>query len=231
MMQTGNKLVRIFNDLIFPDSCLLCGQLGRSICQLCEQKIVIKPCSVCPICKEEDCRQHSANISRLWALAKYHDWGINSLITNIKYRYQTDLLSDFWHQKLNDFYQRNHCLFEDRLIIPIPLHRIKLLRRGFNQSELIAEILAKLSGSQLEKGLLIRFKNNNSQAGSKGQERLENVKDIFRVDYRSLSEAYGRKILLVDDVYTTGATVLSAAGELRKCGFKEIDCLVLAFGK
>jgi ComF family protein len=111
----------------------------------------------------------------------------------------------------------------------LPIHQRKKLKRGFNQSELLAQKLAELSGLKVANDLLFRLVNNKSQAGSGDLEaRKKNTIGIFKINYRALSHYQGRKILLLDDVYTTGSTIDEALQVLEQAGFADISVLVVA---
>lgn len=100
------------------------------------------------------------------------------------------------------------------VVIPVPLHLRKRLKRGYNQSEYIARGMADSLGVQVDLRSVKRIRHNPSQALKEHSERWENVKDIFSV--RDSSKLSGRHILLVDDVLTTGATITSCAEEILK---------------
>lgn len=95
------------------------------------------------------------------------------------------------------------------VIIPIPLHLRRRLKRGYNQSEYIARGIGKALGKPVDTRLVARRKHTRSQATQAGGERWDNVDDIFKV--RKPADIAGRHVLLVDDVVTTGATVISLA--------------------
>lgn len=116
------------------------------------------------------------------------------------------------------------------LIIPIPLHQSRLRRRGFNQAELIAGLLSRLLQLPLEKDLLERVRNTKSQIGMKSaKDRSENIKNSIRVrpDQEMILSKYP-KIILVDDVYTSGATMKEATRVLRHSGARDITAFVVA---
>lgn len=100
------------------------------------------------------------------------------------------------------------------IVVPVPLHRRKLLRRGYNQAEYIAEGVAAALERPYSVGNLIRHKNNPSQALKRSDERWENVAGIFSV--RRPEEFKGKHILLVDDVITSGATIGECATEILR---------------
>lgn len=112
------------------------------------------------------------------------------------------------------------------LVIPIPLHRKKMRERGFNQAELIANTVARRFQIRLIKGNLQRVKATASQTALSKKARRKNVKESFKV--KNKHQFYAKRILLVDDVYTTGATIKEAAKVLKKAGAKKIYALTLA---
>lgn len=95
------------------------------------------------------------------------------------------------------------------VVVPVPLHRRKLLRRGYNQSEHLAVGVARTMGAELSVGNVVRTRHNPSQALRPFHERWNNVEGIFSV--RDAERLRGKHILLVDDVFTTGATISSCA--------------------
>lgn len=100
-------------------------------------------------------------------------------------------------------------------VVPVPLHYRKLLHRGYNQSTYIARGIASELGVKADTGLLRRRRNNPSQARKMHAERWDNVEDLFAVR-RSAERLRGRHILLVDDVFTTGATVVACIEALHR---------------
>jgi len=119
-------------------------------------------------------------------------------------------------------------------IIPIPLHRSRLVKRGFNQAFLLVQGFEKkwrqLNGTpppwQVDHRLLKRSRKTASQTGFNREARQENLKNAFQVT--SPRRVKGKSILLVDDVYTTGSTCQEAARVLRRSGAASVDVLVLA---
>ncbi len=119
-------------------------------------------------------------------------------------------------------------LEEADLIVPVPLHYTRLVMRGFNQSAWLASALAKSSGTPVSVDALKRIRRTQSQAGLDPKARRRNVAGAFEVRTSRLDKIKGRRIVLVDDVFTTGATVTGCARALRKAGAAHIDVLVLA---
>jgi ComF family protein len=115
------------------------------------------------------------------------------------------------------------------LIVPVPLHRWRLLRRGYNQSALLARALAKASGRRFAPDLLQRVRATASQQGLSGDQRRRNVGlNAFRIHPWRRAGLEGRRVLLVDDVLTTGATAGACARVLRRGGASAVDLLTLA---
>ena len=113
-------------------------------------------------------------------------------------------------------------------IVPVPLHWRRLWARRFNQSALLAEIIAKTAGRQVAHAALKRVKATPQQVGLPKAERAVNVQGAFRVSAEGKAEVAGRKLLLVDDVLTSGATVDACARALLRAGAANVDVLVFA---
>lgn len=114
------------------------------------------------------------------------------------------------------------------VIIPVPMHKYKLLKRGYNQSALLAmKLTSKLQIKYLPQAL-IKSNNTIPQAELKKDDRIKNVKNSFKVNPKFKESLKGKNILLVDDVITTGATIDECCKTLRKSGPKKIFVLSLA---
>ena len=116
------------------------------------------------------------------------------------------------------------------LILPVPLSKERLRTRGFNQSWELVKALAQQSGIQAHASstLLLRVKNTRPQTELKREARLANVKGAFQVDPLRVAEVQGRRVVLVDDVMTSGASLFTAAAALRAAGAAHVTGIVLA---
>ena len=114
------------------------------------------------------------------------------------------------------------------LIVPVPLHKSKRGDRGFNQAELIARAAVKRLPRRLElaTGVLVRQRATISQVGLTREQRIENVRDAFRV--RDRRQVRGRTVILVDDVMTTGTTLSECARVLKKAGAERVWAATVA---
>jgi len=119
-------------------------------------------------------------------------------------------------------------LAEAEVIAPVPLHRGRLLRRKFNQAAEIARPLARLRGVAYRPDALVRVRATESQGGKSGGGRRRNVAAAFAVPASRAAQVAGRRVLLVDDVLTTGATLEGCARALKAAGAARVDVAVVA---
>ncbi len=117
---------------------------------------------------------------------------------------------------------------QDILCIPVPLHRIRLFMRTYNQAALLARALAKTKGWTYLPTTLLRTRKTPSQGTLSAKERTTNVAGAFRVHENKKSALKGRTIFLIDDVFTTGATLNGCTKALRKAGAAEVHALTLS---
>ncbi len=161
--------------------------------------------------------------ARLRAAVVYEDLA-SKLVARLKYGDRTDLLPLMaaWMRRAGA-----ELLAEADVVVPVPLHRTRLFRRRFNQS---AELARRLSAGRppYAPTALRRKRRTRSQVGLGPAEREANVRGAFEVPPSEKRVVEGRRVLLVDDVFTTGATVSSAVRALRRAGAREVDVLVFA---
>ena len=114
------------------------------------------------------------------------------------------------------------------VVLPVPLHRYRLLRRRFNQAAELARHVAAATGHAYLPDTLLRTRATRQQVGLKAGERHANVRGAFRVPEAKAITVKGRHVLLVDDVYTTGATLEACSRALMRAGAAQVDCLTFA---
>ena len=114
------------------------------------------------------------------------------------------------------------------IILPVPLHPRRFLTRRFNQSAELARHIAKQAGKPFDPSALLRVKLTKQQVGLGASEREDNVRGAFKVPEEARIKVAGRSVVLVDDVYTTGATVIAATKALNKAGAGAVDVLTFA---
>ncbi|MBV7334943.1 ComF family protein [Chloroflexi bacterium TSY] len=222
-------------DLAFPTQCIACNAIGYLFCPTCAQLVKPTNFSVCSQCKrfiskdQKSCLfcQNEASTALIFvhAAALY----LNPLpvaIHALKYQNQQELGPILARYLISVFQRPPWTLFTNppEFVIPVPLHPQRLEERGYNQSELLASEFCSAVGLQLEPGLLFRVRNTVSQVGLNAEDRRLNMTDAFRAE----SRVVGRNILLIDDVFTTGATLRACATTLHKAGAKYIYAITLA---
>lgn len=161
---------------------------------------------------------------RLNRSAVHYDEASKNLILAFKFMDRTDnakILArwlkiagqDIWHQGVD-------------VIIPIPLHYTRLLKRRYNQSGLLAAELHKLTGLKVDYTSVIKHKRTKPQVEFSGHARVKNVKDAFSVKHPE--KIKGKRVVLIDDVMTTGSTLKECALALKRAGAKSVDTLTVA---
>jgi len=112
------------------------------------------------------------------------------------------------------------------LLMPVPLHPTRLIKRRYNQATLLARALAKITAARFEPDVLFRTRRTDSQGGFNARARADNVRGAFSV--KNADRIKGCHIVLIDDVLTTGATLESCARTLKRAGAAQVDGICLA---
>ncbi len=157
--------------------------------------------------------------------AVVHDGVARQMVQALKYGDRTDLGPGMarWMARAGA-----ELLDDADIIMAVPLHWRRLLSRRYNQSAELARALARLTGRRFVAGALSRVKATHQQVGLNATQRRDNVRGAFAVAKGKENEVRGKRILLVDDVYTTGATVSAAARALKRKGAVRVDVLTFA---
>lgn len=116
----------------------------------------------------------------------------------------------------------------DAVLVPVPLHRMRQFQRRYNQSTELARHLARVANLPVDTNLVSRARNTPQQVGLNARQRARNVSGAFRVDPQGLSRLAGRPIILVDDVITTGATIVALTKALNRAGVHHVDVISFA---
>ena len=156
----------------------------------------------------------------------YYDDKIKEAIKKIKYRNLFSYVDELVARGISKLDLEQ---FKDFMIIPVPLHEKRLKSRGFNQAEIIGKVLSGKLNIQLRTDILKRVKDTSSQVKLNKKAREENIKDAFTVN--SKVKFKNMKALLVDDIFTSGATLNECAKILKKAGVQKVWGFTLAHGK
>jgi len=235
-----NMLKEFLINTFFPQFCLGCGKEGDLICEDCLNSIEILEYQFCPFCKvprrvlgKRKCALHrKMNLEGLFAATSYKDPLVKLKKKKIKYEPYLKTLAEplafliISHFLLTEKESIFRKTSRDCVFVPIPLHPSKKRRRGFNQSTEIAYWLSLYFKVPLLINNLIKVKKTQPQVELKEKLRKENIKGAFKV--KNPQELYGKKVFLVDDVFTTGATLEEAAKVLKEKGAKEVWGVVVA---
>ena len=233
-----NKFWDKILDLMFPKhtTCIVCNnELNHNddieICDDCKAKLPYANGKTCERCGMSisgparvclRCKDGKKTFKRCFAPFDYCDHMIK-LVHDLKYNNKKYIASTFG-KMLYDCYEDNKFDFD--FIIPVPLHETRFKKRGYNQSELIANNFAKYVNKQVRTDVLERVKQTSTQVGLSYLDRQENLKDAFKVTNRKGLK--DKVVLLVDDVFTTGATASNCSVALLNAGAKAVYVLCVA---
>lgn len=241
-------------DLIFPRRCVSCGRIGPYFCAGCEEKIVFIENPVCPVCQRQAVggKTHPGCMTRYCLDGLVVGFGyvgpIKLGIKKIKYKWVWDIAGI-----VVDLFSKTLWRFnfpDDFVLVPVPLHVRRRRWRGFNQAELICRLMAKKFDVEWD-NLLIRTLETKTQVGLTKQERRDNIRGAFAFrprsgsvtlrqaqDLQPIDDAQDKimagigtnAIILVDDVYTTGATMAEACRVLKRAGAGKVWGMAIALG-
>lgn len=232
-MNMIRNLINFLIELIFPHRCLGCKKEGELLCQECTTKLPLHNGVICPICHKRipgsipqqwKCSKRHRNnyISFLIYVSTYDNALTQQCIRALKYQGITSVISllETYCIKTLSGYD-----FSKWIITSVPLHQNKLRARGFNQSEYMAQSISRILNISYVP-LLSKIKDTKSQTELTFQDRAQNIQNAF-IAKSSLS-IKNKMVLIVDDVFTSGATAQECARVLKQNGAKKIDTVVFA---
>ena len=221
-------------DLVYPPFCLVCKERGdHYLCPECAKQIVTIGSPCCRKCGMPgdpgaylctDCQVRQYEFEQARSVGVYED-PLRKAIHALKYNFHlvmADPLADLMVKAFPDTFLGRHT----DVVIPIPIHHSRLLDRGFNQSEELALRFCKRVSIPLERKALIKRKKTRPQVDLPTDMRAANVEGAFEVT--DANRVAGKRVLLVDDVLTTGSTVNEAAKALRAAGAMSVCAYTLA---
>jgi ComF family protein len=225
-------------DLLFPAQCARCQEfvdMPGSLCAACWPEVSFISPPYCCRCGYPfefavgehmlcgNCSADPPPFARARSVLRYDEQS-RHMILAFKHADRTEKAPAFakWmHGAATELLQG------EVLIVPVPLHRRRLLFRRYNQAALLAQKIAEYSGNRHIPDLLQRRRFTLSQGGKSLKGRFRNVEGAFKVTKRWQKTVCDAHILLVDDVYTTGATVRACTQPLLQCGARQVDILTL----
>lgn len=241
---TVRSIARSLADFCFPRRCVLCNALldrelidaGGETCGSCTGSLKALPEHHCTRCAYpfetegigshlcQECLTSDPPFDRAGSVWCYEE-PVQSAILNFKFHGRTYLRSFFSKAMTRRLRERWEGGRWD-LIIPVPLHGSKLRKRGYNQALLIALDVARASRVPVSRSVLRKIRRTSAQSVLSRDERRTNVVSAFEVaEARAI---HGKRVLLIDDVMTTGSTLRECAKTLKESGAERVDCLTLA---
>ncbi len=227
------RLKNLFLDLLFPTHCISCGSEDTWFCLECSEKIQLKTTQHCPHCWCKsaggktcpNCIAKTA-LTGLRVAASYEaNPELAQIIKQFKYKFSEPLATTLGRLLTRTIRQTSYT--DERIVTFVPLHYKRQNWRGFNQAELLTDIV----GKELElpiKSLLIRTRNTPPQAQLNRTDRLTNLENAFTTKPNIALQ--NKTILLIDDIASTGSSLNECAKALKSAGAKTVWGLVLARG-
>lgn len=236
-----HKLKIILDKVIYflaPDdcNCIICDrEIPRGqrlvLCDECREKLSFNDGHICIRCGKpienealycNECQNNEMNFDFARSSMIYEK-EVVKLITSLKFhnkKWLAKMLAPF----MVDTYKSNS--YESDVVVPIPISAKRMAERHYNQSEELARYIAKELDLPLVTTAIEKYKDNKPQTGVSSRDRRENVKGVYRpIDRKSVK---GKRVLLVDDILTTGSTASEVARVLKYCGATEVAVLVFA---
>ncbi len=233
LAKLSGNIVRPLLDFIYPPTCVSCGNLlsgeVEHVCLNCWDSIqrVTRTHALYLETKEKLLRSgHVAELASAFVFEK--EGAFQHIAHSMKYEGMPSLglqLGKRIGEVLQEWNLSADC------VIPIPLHKRKLRERGYNQAELIARGVSETSGIEYRNDLVKRRKDTQSQTTLNIEERQENVAQAFEMIAGKSQDIKDKRIIVVDDVITTGATIVSCAHKLRTAGAASVMAVSAALAK
>ncbi len=210
-----------FLNLIFPNVCGFCNKIDKnSLCENCELKLAKYRINGI----KDYTKDNKKYFNYLYSALKYEN-EVREKIIKYKFNENSYLYKTFAKIIIKDKKVYGFLKLYD-IIIPVPMHKLKKSVRGYNQSELVANEIAKQMELPFEKNVLIKTKNTKVQSTLTKTQRIENVKNAFFVT--DTTKVKDKKVVLIDDIYTTGCTVNECSKVLKQAGAREICVVTIA---
>lgn len=234
----GRGLNNIIN-LLFPLRCPVCDGIvpvgEGKICRACRRKIryVSEPrCQKCGRQLNDEKRPFCTSCERTRhifdrGIALYDYQSMKKSVYRFKYKGRREY-AGFYAEDIYSHLKNEIIRMDADAIIPIPLHRSRLRSRGYNQAELLARHLSELTGIPMEKNLIKRIRKTAPQKQLDARGRQNNLKKAFNIKSDVVKL---KKVILIDDIYTTGSTIDAVAAELKRCGAGAVCFVTLCIGE
>ena len=232
LLRHSRGMLQQILDTVFPVHCAGCQKIGQVLCPACIAQIQPLPSPICDFCGTplstygvcKNCQYHRPKLSGQRAVGLYQE-PLRSCIHQLKYDGNVRLAVPLGLMLAQAF---RHYSMQADMLIPVPLHKDRYQQRGYNHALLLAEVCSAHIGVPMKDNILVRHRATVAQVDLHPRERYQNVAGAFACSPYAINVLHGRKILIIDDVSTTGATLEACATPLFKAGAEEVWGLVLA---
>lgn len=241
LLRAGRRAAHAAADLVFPPACLNCRaatEAAGSLCPACWGQVRFIERPYCerlgtPFTLDlgaegllsPEAVAEPPVFGRARAVAQFEDGPVRELTHRLKYYDRLELAKPIgaWMARAG-----SDLLLDADLLVPVPLHRGRLMSRRFNQANALAQVVSSACGVPVDPFLLERIKPTAPQVRLTRSQRELNLQGAFRIRARAAAQAEGRNIVLIDDVMTSGATANAASRALLRAKAKRVDVLVFA---
>ncbi len=239
-------------ELLYPRKCVFCGSSipMKSYVGIMQKKSYDLLCGDCrknitdvyieePYCFKcgkqldsmtreycSDCKRLSHTYDRGLSVFKYHN-NVKEAIYRFKYK-DCRCYGRFFGEQMAERYKEIIKKWQPDAIVPVPIHKTRMRKRGYNQAELIGRALSDMLNIPMDTGALLRTGKTEPQKKLSKEIRIKNVENAFKV---SINVVRYSKIILVDDIYTTGATINACARVLKQAGVQEVYFISICIGE
>ena len=238
IIKLGKTIIQVTENFIFPKRCPICDNIvgtKQGICNNCEKRIVyIKEnyCMKCgkpidnaeqELCHDCDTKGHEFDVGRAVFL---YNKPMKKAMYRFKYLNRREY-AEVFAQKIVEHLREQIVKWEVETIVPIPLHKEKLRQRGYNQAALVARKVGEELGIPVDEKILARERKTGAQKSLNNLQRKNNLKNAFKIRQNDVQL---KKVLLIDDIFTTGSTMDAASEALKKSGVKSVYCVSVSLG-
>lgn len=226
-------------DIIYPRRCPICDEVVMTekglVCPECRKKLpyIKEPC--CKKCGKQirraeeeycgDCQRVSHVYTEGRALFEY-DSVMQQSVAAFKYKGRQEY-AEWYGVELAQRYGIQLERWDVEALIPVPIHKSRYRKRGYNQAALLAEAISRHTGLKMDENVLIRTKKTMAQKELSTKERAKNLQEAFQLGKNVVQY---KKVVLVDDIYTTGSTADACAKVLKQNGVEQVYLLCLCIG-
>lgn len=244
VIRTISDFLDVILELIFQEKniCFICDEYDEEIkssyiCSDCFKKLMFIEENKCKKCCRildvgysvdlcHDCIDHKFYFNKAISALEYTGI-VKDAIYKFKYKNKAYMYKMFGYMLIKSLKEED--IQDIDLIVGVPLHKKKKIKRGFNQAYLLGKYIGKELDVKVDKKSLVRIKETSTQNKLNKTSRLLNIKNAFKVKNEELFK--DKKVLLIDDIFTTGSTVNECSKVLMKAGAKEVVVLTIATGR